>query len=86
MTDPDDAPELTDEQISAFAAVVQRDALRYRWLRAKYAKGEETYFAESCSLNEDAIDAEIDRLMALCPHGNDRRKIYCYQCETEAKP
>lgn len=33
MIDPDDAPELTDEQISDFAKVVQRDAQRYAWVR-----------------------------------------------------
>ena len=38
---------------------------RYRWLRRKYAAGQETYFAESCADSEDGIDAEIDAKMAL---------------------
>lgn len=45
-----------DEQTEA-------DAKRWRWLRAQYAKGKQTYFAETCSNSETKIDEEIDLLI-----------------------
>ena len=54
-----------------------KDAERYRWLRMKYAKGEETYFAEDCSNTEAGIDAEIDNkaMLAAAPNRKKWAKV-----------
>lgn len=49
----------TVDELTAILAALE-DAERYRWLRAAYAKGQQTYFAEYCSDNEAEIDAAID--------------------------
>jgi hypothetical protein len=38
------------------------DALRYRWLRKEYSKGNETYIAESIT-SEESLDRYIDEQM-----------------------
>jgi hypothetical protein len=41
------------------ATEVQKEAMRYRWLRSQYAAGEETYLAEGI-VSEDQLDEHID--------------------------
>ena len=41
----------------------QKDAERYRWLRSKFAEGDETYIGEWLT-SEDDLDKYIDEKMA----------------------
>jgi hypothetical protein len=49
---------------------LKADAERWRWMRKRYAMGEDTYFAESCPNTEDGIDAEVDARRDAADQGN----------------
>ena len=49
------------------------DAIRYRWLRRKYAQGDETYLAEGIS-DEIQLDEYIDMAMLSRDENEEKSK------------